>query len=69
MMMTWAQQSRALNILHNMALVHKRPLWAFWTPRFYIHHEPLRHDAGNLVRELNYQQAIPLDVTYIWEED
>lgn len=49
-----------MRILHNMALENERPWWAFWRPRFTINHEPLRHDAANLLRRIGYEAPRPI---------
>ena len=61
--MTPEQQERALSILHNMAV--ERTGWRSFFRRWWISDEPLRNDAANLVREVGYQQLIPIDCQII----
>lgn len=52
------EHGRALAILFRLATERRRPWWAFWRPRFRFHHEPLRNDAANLIRQIGYQQMM-----------
>jgi hypothetical protein len=45
--------SRARTILGNLAAENDLKWWEFWKPRWPIHHEPLRSDAKNLIREID----------------
>lgn len=55
--MTPAQQERALMILHRMSCERER-YWFAWR-RWWIADEPLRNDAGNLLREIGFEAMTP----------
>lgn len=67
MLMTQAEQQRALHILHNMAMERERPWWAFWRRRFPIDHEPLRHDASNFIQDIGYCEKMRSDWRHVSE--
>ena len=52
-----ARYHRALRILEHMAL--ERTGWRSFFRRWHINHEPLRHDAANLVREAGGGLLLP----------
>ena len=56
-------RDRALNILHNMAIERKG--WRGFLQRWYFHHEPLRNDAANLLREYGQARVLPLYCGYV----
>ena len=59
---------RALNILHNMALERKG--WRGFLNRWVFHHEPLRNDAANLLREAGgYRMPMPINSDYVGAGD
>ena len=60
-------QSRAIQILHNMAL-ERVGFWRRLIGRWHISHEPLRNDAANLLRESNISLRCPYSTDYVgWE--
>lgn len=50
---------RALGILHRMRLEQTGWKRIFW--RWYYSDEPLRNDASNLLREVEYEAKRPID--------
>lgn len=49
--------NRAAQILQNMAL-ERRGYWRQFFGRWHISHEPLRHDAANLLREAGVEFSL-----------
>lgn len=59
-LLTPQQQLRAINILNNMRLENRKKYWAdFLFGRWLINHEPLRNDAHNLLREVEFKPPVP----------
>ena len=61
------QQARALCILHNMAV--ERTGWRSFFRRWWISDEPLRNDAANLIREVGYQQMMPIGTRLVGDPE
>lgn len=57
---------RIIDILHNMSLENKG--FKKFFRRFYIHHEPLRNDAYNLLKEMKTLKFRPITTKYIGEK-
>lgn len=58
---------RAYAILHNLA--QERTGWRRWFRRWVYSDEPLRNDAANLLRQINYYRHKELDVHYVGDAD
>lgn len=58
---------RATQILHNMALENKG--WRAFTRRWVIHHEPLRNDAANLLRDRGFNALMKDGTQYVGDTD
>jgi len=54
-----ANLSRAITILHNMALERRSP-WRRFFSRWYISDEPLRNDAARFIKDLGVQRLTPI---------
>lgn len=61
-LLTPEQQLRAIDILHNMRLENRKTYWwdHFLFGRWYISAEPLRNDAHNLLREVEFKPPVPV---------
>jgi len=57
---------RAERILHNMALENTG--WRRFLGRWNVNHEPLRNDAGNLLREAGYSQPMRIGTRLVGED-
>ena len=53
------QYMAALAILHMMSIERTGPWWKRIFSRWWISDEPLRNDAGRLLRKINYGGMIP----------
>ncbi len=53
------QYRRAIHILSRMSL--ERVGWRSFFQRWKYSHEPLRHDAANLLVEIGYEPIYPMD--------
>lgn len=65
--MTLEQQQRALVILHNLSL-ERTGFWRQLFRRWHISDEPLRHDAANLLREVNAEFLTPVGCQRVGED-
>lgn len=54
---------RAMLILHNMALENMG--WRSFFRRWVNHHEPLRNDAANLLREKGFLPILEMNTQYV----
>lgn len=55
---------RASTILHHMAL-ERVGFWRSLFRRWHIHHEPLRNDAANLLKERGVTRLMPKGTEYV----
>ena len=59
---------RAAGILHNLALENRRRWWSPFR-RWFIHDEPLRNDAANLLRQYKVGLPMPEGTFYVGDRD
>lgn len=59
-----AVRNHALLILHYLALERKVPWWKRIFSRWHVSDEPLRHDAGSLLRQIGYDRKKPANTQY-----
>ena len=57
---TDSQFATALNILHLMSLERSGPWWKRIFSRWWMSDEPLRNDAGRLLRRVGYRGMDPI---------